>query len=101
MFIGVASETRMFSQNKHWLVETPGFSAVIPQKRYFVITRYLHVCDEANAGPKGQQGYEKIYKMRPFLYFLLPKFISDLGLKFRNLRIPHRIGVEEAAVRLG
>lgn len=53
--------------------------------------RYLHVCDKANAVPKGQPGCDKIYKIRPFLDLLLPKFVPEYNLH-------EHISVDEAMV---
>ena len=93
ILMGVLSlpETNMYWQKTHWLVETPGFSATMSRDRYKIILRYLHVCDERQFIPKGQPGHDKLYKVRPFLDMLLPKYCQQYDLQ-------EQISVDEAMV---
>lgn len=51
-------------------------SQVMTSKRYKKIIENLHLNNNSNAVPKGQQGYDKLYKVRPLIEKLNQSFQS-------------------------
>ena len=60
-----------------WPFATHTFSSVMSRDRFSLILRFLHVNDSSQYIPKGQPGYDAIYKIRPFLSSLLRQFKSN------------------------
>ena len=60
-----------------WPFATHTFSSVMSRDRFSLILRFLHINDSAQYIPKGQPGYDAIYKVRPFLTSLLRQFKSN------------------------
>ena len=63
-----------------WLFLTPSFSEVMSRDRFVLIFRYLHVCDEDKAIPRGQPGHDKLFKVRSLLDLLLRNLTSHYQL---------------------
>ena len=52
----------------HWttdpLLEKPGFRRIMSRNRFQMILRFLHVVDNSQQVPRGQQGYDRQFKIR-------------------------------------
>ncbi|CAG5123299.1 unnamed protein product [Candidula unifasciata] len=56
------------------LLEMPGFRKIISRNRFQAILSFLHLVDNTTAVPRGNPGYSKAFKIRPFVDALLPLF---------------------------
>ena len=63
-----------------WPFATTTFSSIIKRDRFSLILRFLHLNDSSKYVPKGQPGYDALYKLRPFLDPLLNNFKSSYNL---------------------
>ena len=55
----------------HWMLGMPGFRSVMPRDRFFAILRFLHICDNLTAVPRGQPGHDRAFKIRPMITSLV------------------------------
>ena len=62
-----------------WLTATPGFGLVMPRNRFEMILSFLHFANNENRVERGQPGYDRIFKIRPILTMILPKFEAMYG----------------------
>ena len=53
------------------LVHQERISSVMSQARFLQIWRYFHLADNSSAVPRGQPGFDKIYRVKEFLNFIL------------------------------
>lgn len=58
-------------EGKNFIASTPGFREVMTRDRFLAIWKYLHLVDEKD---ETLDKTDKIYKARPLLDYLLPKF---------------------------
>ena len=49
------------------LLGVPGISISMPIDRFEAILRYLHVNDNTTAVPRGEEGYDRLHKLRPLI----------------------------------
>ena len=56
------------------------FSSIMKRDRFSLILRFLHLSDSSKYIPKGQPGYDPLYKIRPFVNPLLKNFQSAYNL---------------------
>ncbi|CAG5135619.1 unnamed protein product [Candidula unifasciata] len=54
------------------LLEMPGFREIMSRNRFQAILSFLHLVDNTTAVPRGNPGYSKVFKIRPFVDALLP-----------------------------
>ena len=60
-------------------------------RRFELILRFLHLNDTSSAPTRGEPGYDKLYKVRPFLDILLTNF--------RNKYVPNQqISIDESMI---
>ena len=60
-------------------------------RRFELILRFLHLNDTSSAPARGEQGYDKLHKVRPFLDILLTNF--------RNKYVPNQqISIDESMI---
>lgn len=57
-----------------WPFAMPTFSSILKRDRFSLILRFLHLNDSSKYIPKGQPGYDPLYKLRPFMDPLLENF---------------------------
>ena len=57
-----------------WPFATSTFSSVMSRDRFSLILRFLHRNDNSGYKQKGEDGYDALYKIRPFLTKLLQRF---------------------------
>ena len=62
---------QMPALDDYWSVDPflhyPAISSRIPRQRFRDIARYLHFVDNSSLVPRGQLGYDKLGKIRPFI----------------------------------
>ena len=63
-----------------WPFATSSFSSVLKRDRFSLIMRFLHLNDSTHYIPKGQPGYDAIFKLRPFLDPLITNFQAAYSL---------------------
>ena len=63
-----------------WPFATTTFSSILKRDRFSLILRFLHLNDSTQYIPKGQPGYDPLYKLRPFMEPLLDNFKSTYKL---------------------
>jgi len=63
-------------QIKHAFFFCSEFWLVISHDRFKQIHRYLHFSNEEEAVPKGEAGYDPLFKIRKLLDLIVPKFQS-------------------------
>ena len=75
----------------NWLIHVSSFGEVMPRDRFLQLYRYLHVCNDNQQIPRGQDGHDPLFKIRSFL-----NLISD---RFRNVYKPSRdICIDESLI---
>lgn len=59
-----------------WVLGVPAFVQVFTSKRWHQLWNYLHLADndDLTRPKKGEQGYDKIWKIRPMFVELVPSF---------------------------
>ena len=67
----------MYWQVKHPLIATEGISSIMSRNRFEQIFRFLHLADSSQQILAGQPGHDKLFKVRPFLDLVLPRFESE------------------------
>ena len=70
----------MYWQVKHPIIATVGISSIMSRNRFQQIFRFLHLADSSQQIPAGQPGHDKLFKVRPFLDSVLPKFESEYSM---------------------
>uniref|UniRef100_A0A0B7BCZ6 PiggyBac transposable element-derived protein domain-containing protein n=1 Tax=Arion vulgaris TaxID=1028688 RepID=A0A0B7BCZ6_9EUPU len=81
---------RMF-WSKDELVNVPAVSNIISRNRFESISKYLHLSDNSKCIPRGQDGYDAIWKVRPLFDLIL--------FRSRELLRPEQdISIDEAMV---
>ena len=61
----------------HWLFSTPGFKEVMQRDRFELITSFLHFNDNNLYIPRGEEGYDPLYKIRPLLDIVEPLYLNS------------------------
>ncbi|XP_064648112.1 piggyBac transposable element-derived protein 4-like [Lineus longissimus] len=54
-----------------WLTHMEGFRKVMSRDRFLLVLRFLHVADNTGAVPRGQQGFDRCFKIRQFANVLV------------------------------
>ena len=57
-----------------WPFATATFSSIMKRDQFSLIMRFLHLNDSTGYIPKGQPGYDPLYKLRPFVDPLIANF---------------------------
>ncbi len=81
----------MYWQQKYSDVEIPGIAKIMPVRRFQQLWRFLHLCNSANQVSYGQPGFDRLFKIRPLLDLLMPRFDSEYTLH-------HECAIDEAMV---
>lgn len=66
----------LYWQKKYWIFDIPSFNKIMSRNRFSQIWRFLHFCDEANIPAADDPNRDKLFKVRPMLDLLLPRFQS-------------------------
>jgi len=77
-----------------WVFGVPAFAEVFTSKRWHQLWNYLHLADNDDlARPKkGEQGYEKIWKIQPMFVELVPSFQD-------HFHIGQNVSVDEIMIK--
>ena len=59
-----------------WLISMEGFRSVMSRDRFMSILRFLHISDNSRAIPRGEDGYDRCFKIRAMLDILIPRWQS-------------------------
>ncbi|XP_063041039.1 piggyBac transposable element-derived protein 4-like [Engraulis encrasicolus] len=59
--------------------QTPGFGKVMSRNRFQIILSFLHFTNNDNYIERGQPGYDRIFKVRPIIDIVIPKFSAVYG----------------------
>ena len=59
---------------KWWITATPGYKKVMPRDRFEVILTFLRLENNDNHVPRSQDGHNRLFKIRPLIDLLVPKF---------------------------
>ena len=67
--------------SKNYLeLETPGISEIMPRIRIEQLFRCFRIANNEDHIPLGQPGHDKLFKVRPLLDTLLPKFMVHYNM---------------------
>ena len=66
---------------KSWPFQSFTFSRIMSRDRFLLILKFLHLKNNRNIIPQGQQGHDKIFKIRPFVNRLIDTFQKSYQLK--------------------
>lgn len=78
------------SYESYWntdpLTELPGLRKIMSRDRWLLIWEFLHLVDNNNAPPHDTPMYDKLYKIRPFLDKIVPKW-TESYVASRNVSV--------------
>jgi len=57
-----------------WPFSSPHFSSLLSRDRFLLFLKFLHLADNTKQATKGQPGYDKLFKIRPFMDPLIKTF---------------------------
>ena len=78
--------------SESWALGVPAFAQVMPRNRFFDILVRIHLANNENMPQHGEQGFDKLYKVRNFLDSVRANFLSNYD--------PHRQqAIDEAMVK--
>ena len=60
--------------SKTWPFHSDNSSSLISSRRFELILRFLHLADSNVQPQRGEPGFDKLFKLRPLLNLLLPRF---------------------------
>ncbi|XP_062613738.1 piggyBac transposable element-derived protein 4-like [Saccostrea cucullata] len=72
--------------SKDELLETPGLRKILPKNKFLLMLSLLHVCNNDNNIPRGQDGHDPIFKIRRIFDHLKQKF-ADVYSPGENVAI--------------
>ncbi|XP_041355399.1 piggyBac transposable element-derived protein 4-like [Gigantopelta aegis] len=70
----------------HWLFDTPGFAKVMQRNRFELILSFLHFNDNSQHVPRGEEGHDRLFKVRPVIDMVIPMF-KDLFVPQKELSL--------------
>ena len=74
-----------------WALDVPAFRKVMPRNRFLEIWNNLHLCNNTKMPRPGEQGYDKLFKVREFL--------DDLNTNFRvNYNLHREQAVDQVMI---
>jgi hypothetical protein len=81
-FVGILiiMARKMYWQQSHTLLTTPGVSSIMSLVRFEQIFRFLHLANGVLQIPAGQPGYDRLFKVRGLLDIVTPLFESEYNL---------------------
>lgn len=60
-----------------WVLGLPSLVRCMPRHRFEKVFQYLHLNDNTNMVPKGNPGFDKLFKMRPFIDSIRANFLHE------------------------
>ena len=74
-----------------WPFNTPHFSKLLSRDRFLLLLKFLHLADNTKQVARGQPGYDKLFKLRPFM--------DPLIHSFKEMFIPQQqLSIDEAMI---
>ena len=74
-----------------WPFCTPHFSSLLSRDRFFLLLKFLHLADNAQQAARDQPGYDKLFKLRPFM--------DPLIKSFQRMFVPQQqLSIDEAMI---
>ena len=78
--------------SRNWILGVPSLARIMTVARFETITRYLHLNDNENMPARGTPGFDKLFKVRPFLESIRANFLSQY--------VPHKeVAIDEAMIK--
>jgi len=72
-----------------WPFQTPHFSKLLSRDRFLLLLKFLHLANNNNQVARGQPGYDKLFKLHPF--------IDPLIHSFKEMFVPQQqLSIDEA-----
>ena len=69
-----------------WPYQSSNFRDIMSSRRFELLLKFLHLNDSRKQPARGQPGYDKLYKVRPFLEAVVRNFQANYTLS-ENLSI--------------
>ena len=74
-----------------WPFCTPHFSKLLSRDRFFLFLKFLYLADNTKQAARGEPGYDKLFKLRPFM--------DPLIQSFQQMFIPQQqLSIDEAMI---
>ena len=74
-----------------WPFSSPHFSSLLSHDRFLLFLKFLHLADNTKQAAKGQPGYDKLFKIRPFM--------DPLIKTFQEMFVPQQqLSIDEAMI---
>ena len=74
-----------------WPFQTPHFSKLLSRDRFLLLLKFLHLADNNKQVARGQPGYDKLFKLRPFM--------DPLIHSFKEMFVPQQqLSIDEAMI---
>ena len=74
-----------------WPFHTPHFSKLLSRDRFLLFLKFLHLADNTKQVPRGQPGYDKLFKLRPF--------VDPLIRSFQEMFVPQKqLSIDEGMI---
>ena len=94
-FLGICmymSLIRLPRTRYYWspLFQIPAVSDYMPMRRWEIIKNSLHFSDNEQAIPKGQPGYDALYKIR--------SLVDLLNIRYNDVEVPENCSVDEQMI---
>uniref|UniRef100_A0A8C1XPE6 PiggyBac transposable element-derived protein domain-containing protein n=1 Tax=Cyprinus carpio TaxID=7962 RepID=A0A8C1XPE6_CYPCA len=64
---------------EYWPTATPGFGKVMSRNRFEMILSFLHFTNNEECVDRGQPGYDRLFKIRPIINLVIPRFSAMYG----------------------
>ena len=64
-----------------WVLGVPALAKIMARARFEEILRFLHLNDNTKMIAKGEQGYDKLFNVRPFIDFIRTNFLLQYAPK--------------------
>ena len=92
LIMGVVSLPRVASYwSTQWPFSSESIRKVLSRDRFQLISKFLHLSDNSTYVTRGQDGHDRLYKIRPLITYLISSF--------KNSYIPDReLSVDESMV---
>ncbi len=75
------SRIELYWTTKYFEIGAPGVTQLMPRQRFEQLFWCLHLFNNSLQVPVGQPGYDKVFKVRPLMDILVPRFISEYVLQ--------------------
>ena len=76
--------------SKSWPFTNSNFATVMSSRRFELILRFLHLNNSMAQPPRGQPGYDKLFKIRPMLNLVITAYKNSY-IPYQNISIDESI----------